>query len=233
MTGPIHYRPAGPHHPRQGRWVVLVAFWTVMGLLCVTGLLVALLREPSTPASPCPPPQSCPGPKPVLPPSSTGTWTSAGHTVSLQYPSAVFAVDQRGATTLQLRVRSARPSGVDASVWITARPLSDGSPAELLHQRTSQLSASILGLTEDQDSRTVIPPPHIGDIAGVGGSYRGTVDTPQGPGGPVVAILGAASDGHTTTVVSYVITGTDNAAEIQTLRGYLSPLLTSFTWGRP
>jgi len=211
--------------------VILVAFWTAMGLLCVTGVVVALLRAPSTPASSCPPPQSCPGPKPVIPASTTRTWTSAGHTVSLQYPSAVFAGEQRGATTLQLRVRAARPSGVDASVWISARPASDGSPAALLRQRKSQLTASILGLTEDQDSRTVIPPPHIGDIAGVGGSYRGTVDTPQGPGGPAVAILGAATDGHTTTVVSYVITGTDNAAEIQTLRSYLSPLLTSFTWG--
>jgi len=210
---------------------MLVVFWTVMGLLCVTGVVVALLREPSTPASPCPPPQSCPGPEPVLPASTTRTWTSAGHSVSLQYPAAVFSVQQRNATTLQLEVRTARPSGVDASVWISAHPSSDGSPAALLRQRKSQLAASILGLTEDQDARTVIPPPHIGDVAGVGGSYRGTVDTPQGPGGPVVAILGAATDGHTTTVVSYVITGTNDAAEIQALRGYLSPLLTSFTWG--
>lgn len=212
---------------------MLVAFWTVMVLLCVTGVVVALVREPSTPASTCPPPQSCPGPQPVMPASSTRTWTSPGHTVSLQYPTAVFALQERSSTTLQLRVRSARPSGVEASAWISADPLSDGSPAALLRQRKSQLAASILGLTDDQDSRTVIPPPHIGDIAGVGGSYRGTVDTPQGPGGPVVAILAAATDGHTTAVVSYVITGTNDPAEIQMLRAYLSPILTSFTWGRP
>jgi hypothetical protein len=232
VTSPVHYRPGGHHHPRQGRWVVLVAFWTAMALLCVTGVVVALVQQPATPASPCPPPQSCGGPSPVMPASSTRTWTSHGHAVSLQYPTVVYAVQTDQATTLQLRVRAARPSGVDASVWISVNPLSAGTPEALLHRREGSLAGSILGLTEDQNRQTVIPPPHIGDIAGVGGSYRGTVDTPQGPGGQVVAILAAATDGHTTTVVSYVVTGTDNPTEIQTLRAYLSPILTSFTWGR-
>lgn len=230
MTAPVHYRAQGHHQPRQGRWVVLVAFWITMATLCVTGVVVALIQAPSPPASPCPPPKLCGGPSPVLPASSTRTWVAGGRRASLQYPVAVFSVQQRSASTLRLQVRASRPSGVEASVWVTVDPLRAGTPEALLRHRQSVLAASILGLTTDQSAETIIPPPHVGDVAGVGGSYRGTVDTPQGPGGQVVAILAAATDGHSSAVVSYVVTGTDNPTEIEMLRAYLSPILTSFTW---
>lgn len=232
MTRAVHYKPGGDHPPRQGKWVVLVAFWTVMALLCVTAVAVALVRTPSTPASPCPPPKLCPGPRPVIPISTLRTWTSTSRGVSLQYPGAVFAVQQQDQTTLRLRVRASRPSGVDASVWISLHPASDGAPEALLRQRQADLATSILGLTEDQDPETTIPPPRLGDVSGVGGSFRGTADTAQGPTDPVVAILAAASDGRTTAVVVYEIRGTTDPTEIQALRSYLSPILTTFTWGR-
>jgi hypothetical protein len=231
MTKPVHYKPQGDHPPRQGKWVVLGAFWMVMAALCVAAVAVALIRAPSTPASACPPPKLCPGPRPVMPISTLRTWTSASRGVSMQYPGAVFTVQKQDETTLRLRVRAPRPSGVDASVWVSLHPTSDGSPDELLQQRQADLAASILGLTEDQDPHTIIPPPRLGDVSGVGGSFRGTADTPQGPTDPVVAILAAASDGHTTAVVAYVITGTNDSSEIQVLRSYLSPILTTFTWG--
>ncbi len=232
MRGPIHYRPGGDHPPRQPKWVVLAAFWGVMALLCVTAVVVALVRSPTTPASSCPPPKLCPGPRPVIPVSTLQTWSSTSRGVSLQYPNAVFTVQQQDQTTLRLRVRTPRPSGVDATLWVSLHPASDGSPDALLRQRQGDLATSILGLTEDQNPQTVIPPPHLGDVAGVGGSFRGTVDTPQGPGQPVVAILAAASDGRTTAVVTYVITGTTDSAQIQALRSDLSPVLTTFTWAR-
>ena len=232
MTGLVHYKPGGDHPPRQGKWVVLAAFWTAMALLCVTAVVVALVRAPSTPAPACPPPKLCPGPRPVIPISTLRTWTSASRGVSLQYPGAVFTVQQQDETTLRLRVRAPRPSGVDASVWVSLHPASDGSPEALLRRRQADLAPSILGLTEDQDAQTTIPPPRLGVVSGVGGSFRGTADTPQGPTHPVVAILAAGSDGHTTAVVVYVISGTNDSSEIQALRGYLSPILTTFTWGR-
>jgi hypothetical protein len=232
MTKPVRYQPGGDHPPRQGKWVVLVAFWTVMALLCVVAVVVAVVRAPSTPASACPPPKLCPGPRPAIPISTLHTWTSRSRGVSLQYPGAVFTVQQQDETTLRLRVRVPRPSSVDASVWVSLHPASDGSPEALLRQRQADLAASILGLTEDQDSHTTIPPPRLGDVSGVGGSFRGTADTPQGPTDPVVAILAAASDGRTTAVVAYVITGTNDSSEIQVLRSYLSPILTTFTWAR-
>jgi len=231
VSEPRHYQPGGHHHPRHGRWVVLVTFWTAMALISVTGVVVALVQEPSSPASPCPPPKSCGGPPPVMPASATRTWVSQGRATALAYPTAVFSVQQRTTTTLQLQVRANRPSGVDANVWVTVEPHGSDTPETLLRRRESALAGSILGLTVDQNAETVIPPPHVGDVAGVGGSYRGTVDTPQGPGGPAVVILAAATDGRSTVVVSYVVTGTDNPTEIATMRSYLSPLLTSFTWG--
>ena len=232
MKVPVHYRAKGGDPPRQPKWVVLVAFWSVMALLCVAAVVVALVRAPSTPVSSCPPPKLCSGPRPAIPISPLRAWTSTSRGVSLQYPSAVFTVQQQDQTTLRLRVRTPRPSGVDATLWVSLHPAGDGSPDALLRQRQADLATSILGLTEDQDPHTVIPPPRLGDVAGVGGSFRGTVDTPQGPTDPVVAILAAASDGRTAAVVTYAITGTSDSSEIQALRSDLSPVLTTFTWGR-
>jgi hypothetical protein len=189
-----------------------------------------IVRAVDTTDTKCPHGQICGGPPVVVPASRLRTWTDRARGVSLQYPVDTFAVDNQTGDRLRLHVRSARPSGVEATLWVTAHPSSDGAPAELLRQRRADLASSILGLTEDGDPRTVTPPPHIGDIRGVGGSYRGTVDTPQGPSEPAIAILAAAGNGRTTTVVSYVITGTDDASEVRLLRGYLSPILTTFTW---
>lgn len=233
MTASIHhYRPRGEHGPRHGHWVLLAIFWSTMAMLCVAATVVAIVRAPDTPALSCPPPKLCTGPTPVIPASPVATWTARGG-VSLQYPTAVFAVDHRDATTLQLHVTASRPSGVEGTLRVTLHPSSDGAPEALLRARKSDLSTSILGLTEDQDSTTVIPPPRIGGIQGIGGSYRGTLDTPQGPTGLAVAIIGVATDGRSTTVVSYVVTGTTDVTVISRLRAYLSPVLTRFTWTAP
>jgi hypothetical protein len=230
MSAPVKYTPPGDRGARFDHWVVLVAFWVTLALVCVAAVVVALVRETDTTVTKCTVQERCPGPPPVLPAAGLRRWTSHAHGVSLEYPVRVFALEEQSQDTLRLRVKAARPSGVEVSALVQLQSASEGGPQVALDDQQEALSTSILGLTADQNPQTIIPQPRIGNILGVGGSYRGTVDTPQGPSDPAIVLLAAAGNGRTTAVVSYVITGTNDSNEISLLRRYLSPILTSFTW---
>ncbi len=150
----------------------------------------------------------------------------------LSYPVKVFSVDESTSTTLRLRVQSARPSGVEASVWVTVTRQSDAQPEQLVQDRRSDLASVVLGLTEDDDPATAVTQLRLGRFDATGGSFRGTADTPIGPVRPAFVIIGSAGNGRAAVVVSYVITGTDDPSTIAQLRRSLSPVLTSVTWGR-
>jgi hypothetical protein len=229
MTATV--QPAGPRNARvrRDRWVILVVFWVAMALICGAAAIFAAVRAVDTSDVTCPKGRLCASP-PVLPASNLSIWTTSLRGVTLQYPTTTFAVDQLDGRTLRLHVRSTHLSGVAATLWVTVQPNGAGAPDEALRHRQSDLSAGILGLATDDDPRTTIPPPRIGLIPGVGGSYRGTVDTPQGPSLPAVVVIAAAGDGRTTAVVSYVVSGTDNPATVRLLRSYLSPILTTFSF---
>jgi ribosomal protein L32 len=225
--------PPGDHRSRHGRGVVLLAFWLSVGVTCVAAGLVVVIREPSAATSTCPPPQRCPGPPANLPPSRSATWAAdAGGHVRLRYPVKVFSVDESTDTVLRLQVRGERPSDVEASLWVTASRQSDEQPEQLVQDRRSALSSTLLGLTPDDDPATAVLQLRVGRFDATGGSYRGTVDTPLGPTRPAYVIIGSAGNGRTAVVFSYVITGTDDISTISQLRQYLSPVLTSVTWGR-
>lgn len=230
MTNPVRFRPTGEHGARQSRTVVLLTFWVALALVCVASVVLVIVREVDPPAPRCPPPQSCPGPPLHLPPSQVRTWTSASLGVSLRYPTAVFAVDERTDTTLRLHVRDTQAAGVDASVWITAQPASAGVAEELANQRRDDLATTLLGLTEDDNPDTIVPDPQIGGFHAAGGSFRATADTPQGPSESAIVLIAAATRQSTTVVVSYVVTGTDDVRTVLRLRTLLSPILVSVAW---
>jgi hypothetical protein len=226
----VRYRPPGDAGTGRDRWTVLIVFWGAFVLVCVAAVVVVVIREIEPAPPSCPPPPLCPGPPPVIPVSRLRTFAVPDLGVRLQYPVRVFAATETHARSLKVRLRAKRPDGVEASIWISVQRGRDAVPQDLLATRENQLGASILGLTPDDDPRTIIPPPHIGPVAGIGGSYRGTVDTAQGPQAPVVAILAAATNRRAGIVVSYVVSGTEEPAEIARLRTFLSPVLTSVTW---
>jgi hypothetical protein len=225
--------PPGDQRSRHGRGVVLIAFWLSVGVTCVAATLVVVIREPSAATTTCPPPQRCPGPPPDVPPSRSATWTAdAGGHVRLRYPVKLFSVDESTDTVLRLQVQGERPSDVEASLWVTASRQSDEQPEQLVQDRRAALSSTLLGLTPDDDPATAVTQLRVGRFDATGGSYRGTVDTPLGPTRPASVIIGSAGNGRTAVVFSYVITGTDDISTISQLRQYLSPVLTSVTWGR-
>jgi hypothetical protein len=222
--------PAGDRGARYDHRVVLLLFWGAMALVCAVAVGLVALRETGTGVAACPRSRDCSQPPSPVPISNLRTWTNRTRGVALLYPTKVFAVDDQTQDTLRLRVQGPRPSGVEATVWISVQPGRGAPPNDALRTRRSDLAGSIVGLTEDEDPQTIIPVPSIGLVAGVGGSYRGTADSPQGPAQPAIAIIAAATNGRTTAVVSYVITGTDDTLQIRALRAYLNPILTSFTW---
>ena len=74
----------------------------------------------------------------------------------------------------------------------------------------------MLSLTEDSEASHAIFGQGIGYLDGVGGPYRGTANTPQGPGDAAVGGVMAATDGEITAFVSAVTT---EANEDEQLRG--------------
>jgi hypothetical protein len=209
---------------------MLITFWVAMALVCVAAVVVGIVREIDPPAPDCPPPKQCSGPPLDNPASRVRTWVSRERGVGFRYPVKVFAVDDKSDTSIRLHVRDTQADGVDATLWISARPTSDGLPEELVKERRDDLSSSLLGLTEDDDPNTIVTDPQIGGFNAAGGSFRATVDSPQGPSAPAIALITAATRERATVVVSYVITGTDDAKVIQRLRTLLSPILISVTW---
>jgi hypothetical protein len=167
-----------------------------------------------------------------VPLSRLDTWTSDDLGVRLAYPTRVFSVEADGAHSLRLGVRTRYAGERTVSLWLSVSDSRDAPAEQLLAERVSDLDDTILGLAPDQEPRTVVSAPRIGSFTGVGGSYRGTADTPQGPAVPVIATLAAATDGRVGVVVSYVISGTDEPAEIARLRVFLSVVLQTVNWSR-
>ena len=230
MTTRVAYTPPGDQGTRHGRAVLLLTFWVAMALVCASAVVVGIVREVDPPTSQCPPPKSCSGPPSDISPSKVRTWVSHKLGVGLRYPVPAFAVDEQSDTSLRLHVHDTKADGVEATIWISARPTSDGLAEELVKQRRDDLSSSLLGLTEDNDPDTIISNPQIGGFNAAGGSFRGTADSPQGPSAPAIALIAAATRDRATIVVSYVITGTDDARVIQRLRRLVAPILVSVTW---
>jgi hypothetical protein len=229
MTVIERTRPTGDEGAQRGRWEVLVIFWVVLALVCAAGAVLAILDENDPAPAACPPPRQC-GTPPVLPAAELRTWSDHTFDFRFQYSPKLLRVEDHGDGSVRLRVRAARPDDVEGEVWVSAFRAEETSTPRLVRERRDDLSVSILGLTEDEDPATLVLNPLVGNKQSLGGSYRGTVDTPQGPTVPAVALILAATDGEISVVISYTISGTSNSDEVRTLRAYLDAILTSFTW---
>ena len=228
--------PSIASHPsaatsRWDRRVLLTFYWGAVATTCVVAVIVTLVVTPGSPAPACAAGRLCPGPPPQ-PTSRFTTWTDRSLAVRFQYPSALFSVIASSGGSIQLRFRGAQNDAgrIDATAWVTAVSTHDASAAGLLRLRQAQLTPSIIGLTFDDSSSTVLPALQIGQISATGGSYRGSIDTAQGPVRPAYVTLATASNGRASVVISYVIAGTSDPTQVRLLRSYLSPVFSTFSW---
>src|SRR5687767_14533517 len=122
MTGkvaPERHRPSGEEHTHRGRWQVLVAFWTVLALVCAAGVELAIVREEDPPPPSCPPTRQCGGPPPLIPSAALRTWESTDLGFQFEYSPALFRIEEEGDDSVRLRMRASRTDDVDAEVWVT------------------------------------------------------------------------------------------------------------------
>jgi hypothetical protein len=214
---------------RTGRLRILVAFWVALGVTCAVAAIAAIVRETPAASPPCAAPGQCGGPPTPLPPSRFRHWSSPELGIAFAYPPGAFELEERSGSSVRLRLR-AGPDGVEGELWVSGTRARAATPEELLRRRKSQLAATIVGLAEDDEPATVIVDPRIGRFPAAGGSYRGTLDTPQGPAQPAIVTLVAATDGSSSVVVSFTIAGTDDTDEISAVRALADPVLTGFEW---
>jgi hypothetical protein len=203
----------------------------------IAGVFV-LLATPDAPASPCPARGVCgiPPPPPIR--SDRGTTAvedaAASATPLFALDAGLFEVDAADEREIRLRSKdlgAVEPDwkGVGVSVWVTSTR-SDELASDLVARRRDALLASMPFLQEDPEPSTKVVVASLGRVRGSGGSYRGHLDTPQGPRTPVVAAIIAARRNGEAAVLSYVITGTSDTRIIRQLRASADRILNTFEW---
>ncbi|MBV8982282.1 MAG: hypothetical protein JO086_15375 [Acidimicrobiia bacterium] len=197
-----NFQPPGDARTRLGGRHRLVRF----GILLVVIISIAASATSSLTRGNAPPPcrldAPCAAP-PTGPRNLVATvWRSRDLGFEFQYDGDVFEVASQDGRSARLRPKGSN-SGVELVVG--GVPAGEADPDKALRDRLSELSDQIVGLTPDQNPDTTIVSPSVGYVRGVGGSYRGTINVPQGPSTPVVIAAMAAGDARTTAVVSVVV----------------------------
>jgi hypothetical protein len=210
---------------RFGQRGMIAVFVGLFVILSAVAVLIAVLREPPGPKPVCPNNKPCANPPRGGPPTFDSSspalvlnqvFQSAALGFRLEYPS-VLEIGNETPTGISLLA----PSGVLAIV-VTGAEANQESPPQMIQARINSLKSSIPDLQEDNDGSVEILDPSVGFHAGVGGFYRGDVQSPSGIEGPVDVALMAATDGKETLSVTVVST---NRSETPALFGASSSIL--------
>jgi hypothetical protein len=205
-----------PPPPRQARIagssLIAIAVGVIVGV-AVVATVVVLVRDPGEPGPTCLYPEPCgpPGGPPGL--VSLSSWESPGG-FSFRYDASSWEIQ-------------AAPSGSGALMKLFGRGdavlRSQGSsgtaPTEALDAHIDALRQFAPDLTEDARNFRRVLGPAVGYRDGVGASYAGTTDSPQGPGETVLVSAMAATRGGVTVVVSVTLLG--DSWQEQTESGWL------------
>jgi len=197
-----HFQPPGHSGTRLATPARLLLFGGILLIVLILAIALAIALKRGNPPPPCQADRPCAAP-PVGPRAFVATpWRSRELGFEFEYDSDVFKVAAEDGRSARLTLKN---SGSNVEMVVSGVPAAEAGPDKALHDRLASLSNQIVGLAEDRDSATRIAGPSIGYTHGVGGSYRGTVNVPQGPSTPVVIAAMAAGDGRTTAVVSLVV----------------------------
>lgn len=179
--------------------ILLAAASTVLlgGLAAVAGAVFSAGPKPI-----CPTTGSCGKPPQLAKPLVTQrVWRSTSIGYRLEYDPkrwVLFAEDGDG---LSLRSRLG-----DLALSLTAVPAAESRPRQLLDRELDVLGGGVLGLAPDDDPAHRLLGPNVGFHDGPGGAYAGALDSPQGIGAPVGALVMSAGDRRVTVVASTVTT---------------------------
>jgi hypothetical protein len=197
-----HFQPPGQSRTRLANPTRLLLFGGILLIVLIVAITSAVVLKRGTPAAPCQPERPCAAP-PIGPRALVATvWTSRDLGFEFQYDADVFQVASQDGRAARLTPKN---TNLGVEMVVSGVPAAEANPQKALRDRLSSLSNQIVGLTPDKDPATIIVTPTVGYTRGVGGSYRGTVNAPQGPSTPVVIAAMAAGDARTTAVVSVAV----------------------------
>lgn len=205
---------------------LLAGFAVALGVILLVAGAVATAAKPPEPPPDCLPGQACGGPPPDEPvPSDAGInrppadkqvgiragepWRSSELGYEFEYDDDLWVIEREDARGVEFSL----DASVDASLRVDAVPASEADAEALADQRLSDIQSSVPDLAEDDRGRYAILGPGIGFIDGVGGTFAGSVTSPQGATTPVGVSLIAASDGRTTVVITLIVSDPDEPIE--------------------
>jgi hypothetical protein len=223
----IHYRPTGNARPRMNRWHLVLYLTATVAVITVITSIVVVRASSGLGDEICEPGRLCGGPPPQPALSNSAAWQSLGLGYRFEYNAARLEVVSEGMTGVELELRGEHAGRVS----VTAARAGTLTPEALLDKELSRIRKTVLGLTRDSTDATQIFGPMLGYIDGVGGSYRGTSDTPQGPSRPVTVAAVAATDRNLVAVLTFVLEGVDNPAVIRSYRSAIDDIVKTFRWG--
>ncbi|MDQ3880493.1 MAG: hypothetical protein M3295_05430 [Chloroflexota bacterium] len=201
------YRAPGDRKSGLSAGRLILIFVVVLVVILAVGAVLVFLLQPKPVAPECPDPsQACgipPQPPSDLPALVTGTtWSSGDLGFAFEYDGELWTVNKEDGRSVELLVRT--QSGA-VTFGIQGASAAEANPQSLLDAAIGSLDERVLGLTAEADAdRQPLGNPIVGYVDGVGGVYRGTLDSPQGPGSEVSVAVLAASDGQVSLVVTIV-----------------------------
>jgi len=180
---------------------VLAVFAGAIAGSIVLAIVLTLLNSADTAVK-----ETCSYPDPCGPPTrsaelvSLTPWESALG-FGLRYDAGTWSIGAQddGSVTLLLQGRD------DAILRVVGS--SGTTPQAAIDAYLSGLRSRVPDLAEDRRAFRLVLGPAVGYVDGVGASYAGHVQTPQGPGSIVTMSIMAAQTNGVTVVVSMEMTG--------------------------
>lgn len=257
------YRPPGDGRIAIPVWALVAFLVFVLVAVAALAALAVTLVTPApagpdcVPGRPCaPPPPGPPGPGPVAtasPPAATPepsaspgsvspplvtspVATNAALGYSVEYTDGWWEPEPADPRDIRLRIPS--PDQGNPLLWIHAAPAEEATPDQLIAQQLAALTSNIVGLTTDERPANAVMDPEIGFVRGNRAVYTGNVDSPQGPGDPVVIFMEASTDGRLTVAAALVLVGdftldTSGEGYPAWYRRLADGVLNSFSWPQP
>ncbi len=193
---------AAPVRRKRTRRRVLTIFGGALGALVGLAVLGIVVAKPGTVNPPCRPDKPCGTPPSRAPRLVVGTIWHSTLGFEMEYYTRILKVMKKDDRNLALRLEIPSRPELDLFLWVTVAPSTEATPLQLAEDRLSFFRGNTLGFKSDPNSKHELLSPLVGDVHGIGGSYAGTIDSPQGPGQSLEVLLAAATDGRQSAVVS-------------------------------
>lgn len=224
-----------------GAWLgprrLLVVFGVVMGAITIVALVVAFVITQGLDRPACPD-RTLPCRLAATPGAAGGAdalavpdgppfpaldrYVDGALGFAFEYDPAIWTVADSSDGYVQL-------AGFGGAVvlWVDAAKTRDLDAQALFELRRDGFRGGLLGFDRDRSAARILPGnPIVGHVAGIGGTFTGTLDSPQGPGTELSVAIVAASRGKASAVAAVAVASESREAGF----ALADTVINSFTW---